>query len=800
MKILKNKKVSIITLVLILTSAAFVATIPLTVKAPALPMTSQGTVNTWAFLSVSPKTVQLGKQVLVNAWITPPPDKGWVYDGYYFDITKPDGTTISLLRGTMGTTHSDPAGTTYWNYMPDQIGTYSVVFRWAGVNNTLSWQYRGTTGEEPLDPRYPYEPVESSPATFTVQEDPPTQIAPPILSLPTGYWERPVSADNKGWEKLGGNWLLKQDFGDSWREDGLGNSRSNPFSDGPKSAHIAWIKKPTLSGLIGDDYGGLSNPTHSMISIVISGVGYYQSGGLHAVDIRTGEELWVNPDMKRTPTLGQPGQYLYTPGLGSSAQTPSLWYLSENAVEQYSAVDGRLLKSYPGLGAIGRHRVRSMAFDVKNDDGGIIVYWSSMRYPDTDEYFWQDLVGSDIHMWNSSKPGDDKIEFMVEGVQVETRGFIYLYDDVFVSAFHPSSNFQAYNSITGQLLWNVTRTDQIQMGNGAVGYGKYFYPSATDQSIHAMDIRTGAEVWVSDPGEYPWAAFWAYDVAVAYEKVYFQTYDGHVYAFDVNTGDTVWSYFSGENTYTPYNTLPFYDDIVVAGGMVYAGQTEHSPTMPYLQGRQLFGFDAETGEVIWSIASQPAAKVIADGVLVTVDDYTGQLIGFGKSRTETSVTALPKIITDGDKILIEGMVTDQSPAQPGTPAISDDNMSAWMEYLHMSKPKPTNAKGVDVTIDVIDANGNYRTIGTATSDMSGFYSLDWKPDIPGKYTVIATFEGSESYWSSYTETAFVVEEAPAATPPPEATPAPMTDTYIAGSTIAILAGIAVAVFLILRKK
>jgi len=36
----------------------------------------------------------------------------------------------------------------------------------------------------------------------------------------------------------------------------------------------------------------------------------------------------------------------------------------------------------------------------------------------------------------------------------------------------------------------------------------------------------------------------------------------------------------------------------------------------------------------------------------------------------------------------------------------------------------------------------------------------WKPDIPGKYTVIATFAGSASYYGSYVETTFGVEEAP----------------------------------------
>ena len=82
-------------------------------------------------------------------------------------------------------------------------------------------------------------------------------------------------------------------------------------------------------------------------------------------------------------------------------------------------------------------------------------------------------------------------------------------------------------------------------------------------------------------------------------------------------------------------------------------------------------------------------------------------------------------------------------------------MTPWMEYLYMQKPVPTDATGVEVTLDVLDSNGNYRNIGTATSDANGFYNFAWMPNIPGKYTLYATFDGSGSYWASCAETAFV---------------------------------------------
>jgi hypothetical protein len=109
----------------------------------------------------------------------------------------------------------------------------------------------------------------------------------------------------------------------------------------------------------------------------------------------------------------------------------------------------------------------------------------------------------------------------------------------------------------------------------------------------------------------------------------------------------------------------------------------------------------------------------------------------------------------------------------------------------MEMPKPTDTTGVTVNLEVIDANGNLRPIGTPTADADGFYSFNWKPDISGEYTVIATFQGTESYWSSHTETAFVVNDAvPTPTEQPVATQPP-TEMYFAISTIDIIVVIAI---------
>jgi hypothetical protein len=140
----------------------------------------------------------------------------------------------------------------------------------------------------------------------------------------------------------------------------------------------------------------------------------------------------------------------------------------------------------------------------------------------------------------------------------------------------------------------------------------------------------------------------------------------------------------------------------------------------------------------------------------------------------------------------------------GVPAIADESMSEWMLHVYKQFPMPMNTVGVPVTIDVMDANGNYRNIGTAVSDATGVFNFEWMPDIPGKYTVIATFAGSDSYYPSYAQTAFVVDEA-AATPEPQqdVTAPPPTDMYIlsgvAAIIVAIVIGFAVTI-LMLRKR
>ena len=188
-------------------------------------------------------------------------------------------------------------------------------------------------------------------------------------------------------------------------------------------------------------------------------------------------------------------------------------------------------------------------------------------------------------------------------------------------------------------------------------------------------------------------------------------------------------------------------------------------------------------------------------------------------------------ITIGQSVLVTGTVLDQSPAQPGTPAVSKESMSTWMDYLHMQMPiagyyKNVTVTGVPVSIDAVDPNGNNVHIADISSDMSGTFGYTWTPSIAGQYKITATFMGDDSYSSSWAQTYAAVVNAPATTPTPVVTPTPTpvatptptptataspspapnpdtgpsTDMYIIAAAAIIIIVVAAVAALVLRKR
>ena len=224
-------------------------------------------------------------------------------------------------------------------------------------------------------------------------------------------------------------------------------------------------------------------------------------------------------------------------------------------------------------------------------------------------------------------------------------------------------------------------------------------------------------------------------------------------------------------------------------------------------------FDAETGERIWDLTGTGTGYGYADGYMVYLQYNDLQIYCIGKGPSATTVTAAPEVSMHGSNVLLKGMVTDISAGTNsdlltsrfpnGVPAVSDESMSRYMEYVYMQMPKPSEVEGVEVVVSVLDPNNNFYEVGRTTSDVNGFYKLAFEPLVPGEYTVYASFEGSESYWPSQAVTAISVEEAPAATAPPTPPPATAADLYFVPATAGIIVAIVVVgivLILMLRRS
>jgi len=135
----------------------------------------------------------------------------------------------------------------------------------------------------------------------------------------------------------------------------------------------------------------------------------------------------------------------------------------------------------------------------------------------------------------------------------------------------------------------------------------------------------------------------------------------------------------------------------------------------------------------------------------------------------------------------------------GVAAVADECMSEWMEYVYLQHMDPSDIKGVDVFIKVLDPNGDYYS-DIVTIDRNGVFSHSWAPEIVGDYHVTVMFEGSESYYTSEATTTFTVDQTPAtyAVPPTADEIAQKTINMLpAYSTIdlVIIAAVAIAIII-----
>ena len=833
-------KCMVLTLLLTLSLAITLGTLPADAHDPPWQIVS------YAYILAAPNPVGVGQTVYITMWVDLPlPEAAVTNDirrtGYKLTIIKPDGKTVTKEWPVV----YDTTGLQFTTFVPDQAGTYTLRFEYAG--QVYTWNATAAMRVWTNDVFLPANRT----ITLTVKEEP---LPEPLKSfpLPTEYWSRPIEGQNTDWWAISSHWLGGAHFGtfqvfsgyNLWQRDGTG----------PESPHIMWTRPIEFGGVVGGSEGVISGTTYYsggsyesrfVNSIIMHGRLYYtvplghsgSGGGYSCVDLRTGEEIWYRSDLGVTgspaPSFGQ--LYDFESENQHGVVGGVLWQVIGSTWVAYDAFTGKWMFNLTNVPS---------GIDVYTDNGEIVRYvlnysgrwlalWNNTRgdglYTGTNR--WRPLGkvvnASTMYSWNVTIP--DLPGLSAPSVAAVLPGDIILgySSDIAPGVMrYPRGTPDPYTvwalsdrpEARGRLLWIKNYT--APAGNVSRKLGPVdpvnrvwtMYEVETMQWL-GYSLDNGNLLWgptniefLSDMQFFGSGEGACQRGVTAYGRLYIQGYGGEILCLSTKDGTLLWRYnntFSGLQT--PWGYMPIFI-AAVADGKVYAFNNEHSPNSPYYKGYKIYCINAFTGEELWTIsgwAGQSGGRgtstsVLAEGFLAYYNYYDNQIYCIGKGPSATTVSAMPKVVANGQSMVIEGTVMDISPGTKqheqaarfpnGVPAVADEHMSEWMEYVYMQKPRPPNVKGVWVTFDVIGPDGKWEHVGGTHTDDSGMFSIPWKPPAEGLWTIVITFPGSKSYWPSYARTTILVEPAPPAIEIPEA---PQPIDYMP-----ILTGLAVAIIVV----
>ncbi|MCL5878142.1 MAG: PQQ-binding-like beta-propeller repeat protein [Candidatus Bathyarchaeota archaeon] len=813
--------------------------------------------KTYSLVDAIPDKVGVGETTLLKTGISEAvgaAQDGW--SGLTIVVTKPDGTNT-----TLGPFKTDSTGSTFVQYTPDHVGTYTIT----SIFPQQAMPVDTFVVERPMFiPKGTVMLASSASTTLVVTEEPSPQY--PDQPLPTEYWSRPIDDQLRLWSLISGNWVARPD-----------NSIALYQDDAPETAHVLWTQDITSGGLAG---GLLADVPAGMASgdayegkftnsVIINGVLYYNTGpapgfygslgdcDIKAVDLHTGETLWQKEDMYLAF-----GQVFYWNSYNVDGVYNYLWTTSGTTWTAWDPFDFAFCFNFTNVPS---------GTQVYGPSGEILIYqidlvtnrlmlWNSTlcglqavlgsNSPELGSWasnvMMKNLDASNpkCYQWNVSIPAglQQSMSFFTPIAKVYNG-------DRYVSIFFNQSMVRVWALNIAGLTSSSTSASKLfdqtwsAPSEWLAGLNTLHYTGATNyvtddtygdgviavwskelRTHYGFSLVTGKYLWETSSEHYADLYGWGnaeHTWYFAYGKLYSVGIGGILYAYDLGTGKTAWTYNLTDAYGEPVTGNNWWGWItLIADGKIYMSTIEHSAENPLPRGAPYVCVNATDGSEIWRVNGMFRAtrwggnSVIGDSIIATMDTYDQRVYAIGKGSSQVTATAPDISVEFGKTVTIKGSVTDISPGTKsaalqmrfpnGVPAVSDASQSQYMLYVYKQFECPTNASGVPLTFSVLDANGNYRTIGTTTSDTNGKYSFNWKPDVPGAYTVYVTFLGSAAYYGSTAQNAFFVEEEPAATAAPTPTPQSTADMYfipaVAGLFVLVIIVLVLLVVLMMKKR
>jgi hypothetical protein len=822
-------------------------------------------IPTYAYIIVAPNPIGVGQSVHIIMWLDKTFDSTALTNDYRFHnykltITAPDGKTETQTFDIIW----DPTSSQGTSYTPDQVGTYTLKFEFPGqdvidysynpnsdyVNDTYLASEATTTltvQEEPIS----YPPSYPLPTEYWTR---------PI------YGENPNwFAVSSNWLGEGSPQILLGRGGTRVFLDGVGPMTNHIMWT--KSLQAGGVVGGDMFEIQGDTYfEGSAYLQRFNNPIIIYGRLYYTKtiglgpsffggnyGPTTCVDLRTGEEVWSRADV---PSLSFAYIYAMHNPNQHGVEQPVL--CTSNFGNCYDGDTGDYLFSFTGVpsgakafGPKGEYLIYTIANSGTSDNPNYyLAQWNSSKpfyagglTPTQSGTY--DASLSTTYDWNISIPWRNTMTSSMTVIAAWYNDLMLCYEGYLPSIggfggnhWDPYTyfavNLNSSKGAIGSILWRSPLNPpagNISVVQGGVDpVGRVFleaYKETMQWVAYSMD--SGKKLWgptESQPALDYYGIPGTEDRAMqmAYGKCYSAEFSGIMYCYDETTGDLLWTYGNGgegNSTYAGFEVgqgnYPMTIQ-AIANGVIYTVSTEHTIQTPIYKGAVARAINATDGTEIWTLSDYTGeffsmSFALADGYATWFNGYDDRIYSVGRGPSATTVSAPNVAAAFGTPVVISGTVTDVSAGTTqaeqaarfpnGVPAVSDESMKGWMEYVYQQKPKPANVTGVEVVLSVVDANNNCRDIGTTTSDANGFFRYTWTPDIPGDYAVYASFEGSNGYWPSQAESAFTVMQEPEATPGATPMPQSAADLYFVPAVIGIIVAIAVVgalILLMLRKR
>jgi hypothetical protein len=780
-------------------------------------VTPDAIMTTVASLSFRPNPIGVNQLLLVNFWTTPAlaSNQRYMPQADKITITKPDGTQDVRIMD------SEPAtGANYFEMIPDQVGEWTFKFEFLGVYFPAGGYYNGKIVTNSSGLQYGsafYKPSATEEQTLTVQQD--FVYSWPPAPLPTDYWQRPASLNNREWWPILGNYPATGYVGGCppWDElypntnyyDSPGRYNFVPWVQAPNTPHVLWKRQDAIAGIIGGglatQYGLLGNPnTPNLVyngrmydsrSIYIESLQAFTTCSV-CTDLYTGEYYYklpggITPQYIAYLEPQATSETIAGEELGSRSWSVELIAISGSRLYKINPTTGALSGNYSispltSTSSIFCNQLNGYVCSVQNIGNTTnpdyrLINWTTRGTSSTlTSRIVSNITWPFINMPNQYTGGTGVGQGPTVGIALTdfNAGVVAMVNRV----THPGSEIlwnitvTGYSLTTGQPLgWKVSLPDEGTYSSSAMvaDHGKVAF--LTQRGVfQCYDLFTGQLAWISEQMEYPWgsASFGAYAVQSAYGMLFRQSYDG-VYAFNWTNGKIVWKYVAPAYAHfeSPYiedgvEEYSFNSGGIIADGKMYVSNTEHTPTWPMTRGWGIHCINITTGEKIWTLNNPMSVSTVSNGYITAGNSWDGYMYVIGKGKSATTVTAEPGVIADGDMVLIKGSVLDMSAAQPGTPCVSASSMETQMEYLHLQMPidgiwHNLTITGVPVTLTAIASDGTVLDLGTTTtSGYYGTFEMAWTPSAEGTYKIIASFASDDSYGSSAASTAVTVGPAP----------------------------------------